>query len=173
MRRKDGFSLMEMMAVILLIGLLTGAVAWSLNDTHRRAKLNDFIDRLRHMDQTARLYARRFAKPVTLRYDLNEQAVVKIIDPDNSTMRQTYRWPDHFELTMVILRNGETSTGEHVIAYTANGHSPTYVLQWEGSEQQRLWILVTGPTGQWIVIDEELEITDIVQLLQPTGDDAG
>lgn len=161
------------MVVILIVGLLTGAVSWSLHDTHRQATLVDVIDRLRHTDQTARLYAQRFARPAALRYDLNEQAVIKVIGSEDSMMRKTYRWPGQFGLTMVIRRNTETRTGEHVIQYTPDGHSPTYALQLEGPEQHRIWALVTGPTGQWVVIDDELEIADIIQLLQPTSHDAG
>lgn len=58
MRRDAGFTLIEMLAVLVLLSLTAGASVFALADTTERARLDDVRSEVLAMDARARLLAR-------------------------------------------------------------------------------------------------------------------
>jgi len=73
--RRDGFTLVEMLAVVAVLGLLAGAVAWSAAGNVRRGSRREALDRVIHADRMARLEARRLGKGCLLKFDLSTQRI--------------------------------------------------------------------------------------------------
>jgi len=195
-----GFTLIEVMAVVALIGLLAAATAWSLADDAQRATHDDVIDRLTYTDELARAAARRMG-PRTLHIDLEHQRVWVQGSNDSSgrpesshalAMPSGFRieqvlWLDPTSESINLNNKRETiveSAGEVQIPISSEGISRTYAIKLNGptpagervsnNEETKLdtWLLFSGMTGQVTSDLNEYEIQTILAMLASTRPDA-
>lgn len=185
-----GFTLIELMAVVVLIGLLATATAITLADEKQAATRRDVIDRLIDADQSARLSARRLG-PSVLRFDLSGQRVW-VVTPDAATtgprpghsmgLAEGFRiarltWLDPEE----AVRSGRPRPrvvhehGRIDLPIASGGISRTYVIELvgpalaeraeRGEKEQTTWLLVSGLTGQVTVEDDQTTIDNLLDAL--------
>ncbi|MGB0766890.1 MAG: pilus assembly FimT family protein [Phycisphaeraceae bacterium] len=194
-----GFTLIEVMAVVALIGLLAAATAWSLADDARSASRADVIDRLAYTDAQARTAARRFGSS-TLRLDLNRQRIW-IESPSLATgetetshalaMPMGFRldavtWIDPTPMTRDSSRRRARVTedkGDIALPISSEGITRTYAVRFTGpaSDAQQAqtqaprastWLLFAGTTGLVTTHPDEDEIETIFDTLAKTRLDA-
>lgn len=195
-----GFTLIEVMAVVALIGLLAAATAWSLADDAQRARHDDVIDRLTHTDELARAAARRMG-PRTLHFDLERQRVWVQGPADSSGRpRSTHAltMPSGFRIEQVLWldpdmgsvnQKGQRETivesaGEVQVPISPEGISHTYAIKLNGPEpagqrlskneqtKQDTWLLFSGLTGQITSDLDEYEIETLMSMLANARPDA-
>lgn len=197
MRR--GFTLIEIMAVVVLMGLLAGGVAWSLAGESQRMTRGEVVSKLSNADATARLAAKRLG-PATLRIDLDTQQVWVVTReagsaeprPGHSMMLPPgYRidevsWVDPVESTgdRGVMRRQDVVSGRVDLPVSSGGLGRTYVLKLVGpgtdpetgelieDSEQATWLLVSGLTGQVTVEDEPETIDNLLALLAGAWPDA-
>lgn len=196
-----GFTLMEVMAVVALIGLLAAATAWSMADSAQQARRSDVIDRLRFADQGARIGARRLG-PSVLCFDLTNQRVWVTLPGERRDttvaghamkLGRGYRiervsWVDP---TRASRRGGDASRSIRVetnglveLPISSAGLSRAYAIKLVGpadnegqqnnSEQteRASWLLVSGLTGQVTIENDEEAIETTLQALADARPDA-
>ena len=188
------FTLIEVMAVVALIGLLAAATAWSLADEAQRANQADAVDRLRHADLTARLTARRLG-PSTLCMDLDRQRVW--IDspgkrPGRTQSSHSLELPRGCRIEEVTwVDPAERSSSRHDrprrlivetrgvvrLPISSQGLGQTYALKLLGpadddagsaktnNTPRTTWLLVSGLTGQVTIDDDEQKIHTLLKAL--------
>ncbi len=193
------FTLIEIMAVVTLIGLLAAATAWSLADDAQQAGYDDVIDRLRYADYSARMSGQRLG-PSTLMIDLERQRLW-VQSPgkrqgskeDGHTLQLPagYRIADvsWIDPTETKVRQGRPrklikhSSGIIELVYSSQGISQTYVMKLTGpgqsdtqqsssANQRTTWMLVSGLTGQAILEDEEEAINLVLEASAQARPDA-
>lgn len=167
-RTARAFTLIETMIVVAIFGLLTAATSWSVLQTSRSARTEDVIDQLSFLDRLARQYARRFARPVELRFDLDEQQVLRTEWPSDSDDPQptaAYRLPRGFSLQRVVTTNQSISSGVISVPCSAQGCTPTYAVLFCGPGELRRWIVFAGLTGQASMVDHDRDCEDIFAML--------
>jgi prepilin-type N-terminal cleavage/methylation domain-containing protein len=151
------FTLIETLAVIVLLAVLTAAAAVSLSATRRAAGAEDAVERLIAFDRTTRDAARRLGRSPALRFELNRGRVSRAIDDGNAT-------PVAFEgsrVTRVIVRGESVGYGEVVVPFSDRGQSPSYAVLLSGPAGQR-WVAFAGLTGQAFVVADERDVQDIL-----------
>jgi len=193
-----GFTLLEMMAVVVLVGVLATATAMSLADQSQRATRADALDRLIDADRSARLAAKRLG-PCTLRIDLDDQRLWVVAPDANSDAPRpghSMQLPAGFRVTQVTwldpptkaFRGGQARqriahrNGVVELPITSNGVTRTYALQVQGppdqdaadrgEETQTTWLVVCGMTGQAHLDDERRMVDNLFEALASARPDA-
>lgn len=185
MRR--GFTLMELLAVVAVLGLIAGATAWSMADQVRQGSMADLIAKFRHVDEFARHAARRIEGDWTLNIDVSEQSMWRQRQHDGSTERgPVFKLPGEFAIGSILVASGgqsggsdsartryrEHSGGRVELKVDRNGSTASYAVELKGPENQRRWLLIAGLSGQLIEYDNDQPIKDIFAALRGGGPDA-
>ena len=141
------FTLIELMAVIVLLGLLAGAAAWSLAGGARRAGAADTVERIGRADQAARLAARRTPGRSALRIDLDDQTLTRVTADDRGrTIEESHPItpPAGFRIDGLLIAGNDPAppsgsrtatarpltihSGSFEIPFSTDSRSPTYAL---------------------------------------------
>jgi len=179
--RRDGFTLLEIMLVVVLLALLAGAVTWSLAGQLRRSDRADVISRLEHADAMARVAARRHG-PCVLRIDLDAQSLRRIDDRrGEGRASHTAVLPNDFGVKRVVTTTGrrdgtssrrsggaqQHTSGAVDIEYSRSGRSGAYALHVTGvrDDDEGLWLVFAGLTGQVTTLDNEDDVEKLFALL--------
>lgn len=176
MAGRRAFTLIELMAVVALLGLLAGATAWSMTGELRRATVEDAIGELRYLDQTARLTGRRFGTAYTLTYDLDAQRVRRIIAPGTpgEQFAGAYGLPAGVAVDRLIVadlvegrRAGELGTrrrtidaGEATIAFGSDARGMSYAVRVRDETGSR-WLVFSGLSGQMTRIADDQAVDNL------------
>ena len=88
-RRFGGFSLIEVIAVLVVVGLVTAMASASLSGVTRAQRVEDAVERLRVLDARVRVLAEREHRPWRLRLDDRGAAAspAEEADPEEETLR--------------------------------------------------------------------------------------
>jgi len=187
MNQRRAFTLIEVLAVIALLGLLAGATAWSLAGTAQRASVDEMVGRIAHADRMARFAAQRLGQPTVLVIDLDKQRLVRRVTLPDGTIESAPALgiPAELRLDRLVMPgepgSAEVNTrrpgrhfdrGEVTINFSAQGRSVSYGLRLADDEGSR-WLVFAGLTGQMTEINDEDEMDNLFALLTSGRPDAG
>ena len=160
-RRSIGFTLIEVVAVIAIMGLLVVAVSIHVPNWFSSAGLNSVIDQLVYLDRLARERAKRSGEPVVLVFDL-ESGEWRREQQKGSTVRaHRFQLPRGYSVEQVQTVYEHVESGEAMISCSVRGHTPTYALLLTGPSDRRRWMVVMGITGQAVELDHDQEVNDL------------
>ena len=187
------FTLIEVMAVVVILGLLAAATVFSLADEVQSAGRSDVIERLAHEDQLARLAARRTGAACVLEFDFDRQRLWRVDNLTNEP-RPTHAWklPDSCRIAQV-LRSGDASTepaspapasaenGAAEVTFGYGGYAETYALRLDCKtappsggrpDEQTVWLVFAGLTGQEMLLQNEDDVRKLLAALASPRPDA-
>ena len=180
---RTGFSLLELLGVLMIIALLTSFIAITTAQAQSRAQIEDVVSALTHFDHMMRREAIRFGKPTVLRIDQDERTISiwlldKSLDEDGmaggviagggGTLIDRYRFPEAFTITLIRL-NHETSPaweGDIVINCSPAGTSPSYALAIADDGESKRSLLFSGLTGHVHNPEHHRDVEAIFDLLE-------
>jgi prepilin-type N-terminal cleavage/methylation domain-containing protein len=172
MRR--AFTLVEIMAVILLATILSTAVMVSLAGPKRQATLQDVIQRLAATDHRLRQQALESGKPVTIRYDQSAGKLLRLEDDGGQTT--VFDFPDAAALAEVRCA---AANDDGSMTCSSLGIMPTYAVALQPKNSPPQWIVFAGLSGDDVKAKDEKEVDAIFANLAPPqppeaapGDDA-
>lgn len=185
--RCRAFTLIEVMAVVVLMGLLAAATVWSIAGAARRYSRADVAGLIAHADRTARLTAQRLGRAWTLSINLDAQRMWT--SPKESGQRDErsheLQLPASFRIARLFVASqgdqrtgsdngaGWMSAGVAQIACSSAGRSVSYVVELQARDaQERSWLVFAGLTGQMTVIDDEDEMDNLLAMLAADRHDA-
>ncbi len=184
--RGGAFTLLEVIAVIVLLGLLTGATAWVLTDNARQSSRQNVVGRITHADRMARLAARRLDEACVLRFDLEEQSIRRLAGRyERRRTMHSMEIPDGCRISRIIVpRNpraaggftrttawSRTDSGVVDIPFSAGGQSISYAVRLT-CENRDGWLVFCGLTGQVTRIHDEQEVNNLFAMLETGRTDA-
>lgn len=182
---RGGFTFIEVIAVVALLGLLAGGTAYYLADQVQASSSDSAVGQLAYADRLTRLRARRLGRECVLRVDLDEQTVTRFeavgrdLDNRSAGLNLPVRCRIQ-EVWTVGLMNGieanpsglaKCDNGVVDIAYSRAGRSATYALKLL-SHESACWVVVAGLTGEVTVEDNEEQLHNLFSTLATGRPDA-
>lgn len=154
--RQPGFTLIEIMVVLLILSLIAGAVVLRVQTPLKHAQTQDVTDALAAFDHASRDAAREQDRqfrlvitPATGRLSLAD-------DRGQPVPSVALTLPDSFRLERLWVRNQDIGRREVALSISRNGSSPSYAMELSGGAGRR-WLIVAGLTGQVIQVEHEDE----------------
>lgn len=170
---RTGFSLLELLGVLMIIALLTSFIAITTAQAQGRAQIEDVVSALTHFDHMMRREAIRFGKPAVLQIDQDERTInIWLLDQDGiarETLIDRYRLPEAFTITLIRL-NRETSpawnNNDIVINCSPTGTSLSYAVEIEGEGESKRSLLFSGLTGQVHYPEHKRDVEAVFDMLE-------
>jgi prepilin-type N-terminal cleavage/methylation domain-containing protein len=153
---RQGFTLIELMAVVVIMALLTSAAAFSFSDALRAARFSEAQQLIRGLDASARLSARGSGAEVAIVFDLDEGKLSRREKGRDGPASYEAWLPASYKIDRVRVGNQISSEGEVAIVVSASGIGRTYAVRLAGPGSQR-WLLFAGLTGQITQVEVENE----------------
>jgi prepilin-type N-terminal cleavage/methylation domain-containing protein len=165
--KRRGFTLVEICAVVAIMGLLAMAAVLSLAYSIRIHRLEDVCQELSHADALVRSAARQSGSPGRLVFDLDQRLVSWQTD-DKALPAVLVRLAAD---DAVALREAElqSSSGQVVVDCSADGYSPDYALTLNRPGESPRWMIVSGLSGQVTWTTDEKRADAIFQTLARRG----
>ena len=160
--RRNGFTLIELVAVIAILALVAAMVVISVRKPLRVATLEDSVSQLRLLDQQVRTLSRRFDRRQELTFHLNTGRV-HIAETDGGQSDRERVLGGTVDRVMMGRRVHDY--GDVSIRYDAAGRTPTFAVRVSVSDDVRRWLLFAGITGQVTEHEYESEVRTILDFL--------
>ncbi|MCA9232786.1 MAG: prepilin-type N-terminal cleavage/methylation domain-containing protein [Planctomycetales bacterium] len=151
-----GFSLLELIVVLVLVALLAAVIVVRWSSVQQRAVTASAISQLQFLDQHLRSYARLQRTACGLSFDLRNHRVRKLYhaqDRNNPAWEKLGRGVHLDSLRTTVPQ--QNSRDE--IVFAPDGTSPTYIVQLTCPGNQQLWLLCAGSSGQFTQFPTERE----------------
>jgi prepilin-type N-terminal cleavage/methylation domain-containing protein len=163
-KTRKAFTLIEVVAVLMIIGLLAGLGVMSLRGRHRAATMEALTAELCDFDGGARLYAERFGRNVRLRID-SGQVCLCAEDDENKPLRAPLVLPEGFAIKDCWMA-GDRATDQTVeVVVGLSGRSSSYGFCIAGPNGKSRWIVISGLSGQREILESDEQSNAIMALL--------
>jgi prepilin-type N-terminal cleavage/methylation domain-containing protein len=158
---RRGFSLVELMAVLLIMGIIAGAVALRIQNPLRKARMADVMGSLEQLDRSTRHAARQQGQAMRVLFDHAAGTVRRTDDQGRPAGSGEVVLPDGYAVEHLLVAGQDITTGAAVVRCTPMGVTPTYALLLNAGGR-RQWIIVAGLTGQFVQAQDEREARQTV-----------
>lgn len=159
MNRRGAFTLVELMAAVLILALLSTAAVLSFSHPLASARLDDACRELQRFDASARALSRVTGKPVRTMLNLTDNVLVR---RQGGGSEDAARVPMPAGIRLAEVRiEGESFTGGEVeVDASPVGWTRTYAVRLAGQSGER-WVLFAGVTGQATRLNDVRELDAI------------
>jgi prepilin-type N-terminal cleavage/methylation domain-containing protein len=160
--KRHGFTLIEIAAVLTIMGMLSAATILSLAHTARVHRFDAECEELAHADYWARSVARQSGRAYELNFDL-DHATVGWQAPGDEDPTTLVRLADSDELIMRTA-DQQFSNGKTAIDCSPIGYSQSYALRLSRGNENR-WMIVAGLSGKVFWTNDEKQVDAIFNAL--------
>ena len=167
--KRFGFTLIEIIAVIAIMAILSGAAVLSLAHTASQHSFEAVQQELQQIDSLARSAARQGGHAQQIVFDLNNNAILWP-QSDTGTPLTMMRLPEADQL-QVRTADDTISRGQVPIDYSPLGYSQTYALGLTRKDRSD-WMIVAGLSGGVFWTTSNDHVDAIFQSLEMKGLDA-
>jgi prepilin-type N-terminal cleavage/methylation domain-containing protein len=160
------FTLIEVMAVVIIMGMLTTAAALTFARPLAAARARNADQQLRSLDSSARQYARRFGKPVEIVFDFSAQTVFRR-ERDEAVF--AVRLPGGCRIEQIRTTGRGESLGEISIPISASAMSRSYAVHLIGQDLDH-WLVFAGLSGQVTQVNDVATLDQILPTVASRDD---
>ena len=153
--RHGGFTLIEVMAVMLILALLSTAAAWSFAQPLARARTAEAVELITSFDASSRLGARRFGRGVDMVFDLTAGTLERR-EGERTVYRGTL--PRGFSIEQVRTADQVRDAGEITIPCSRLALTSSYAVKLVGPHGVERWIVFAGLSGQVTAARDETDV---------------
>ena len=163
---------MELLAVLVILGLLTAVAAVRLHGPYRAARLRDVAERVAFADQQVRVHARRFAQSGQLVCDLDRNLIYARCEGTGDLPHFRVPIPRSVPLDRVQTPWQQIDRGQARIDVAPDGQTPSYAVRLRSADGRLQWLFFSGITGQVTWLEAESDVQQLFQLLDQDRADA-
>ncbi|QDU34576.1 hypothetical protein KS4_26460 [Poriferisphaera corsica] len=187
---RHGFTIIELMVCMIIIGLLAGAIMLSLRGAGRRVKWKDTVDYIVRIDEQVRLFSQLHGLGGQLRLNLLSDVSEIVYIPSThvdipsdvnlsrfETKKRVWEIPSPFRIEQIRIAGGEVSKTQVALPVGPNGMTLSYAIKLKGEVKQtqdisndevdrssyNRWLIFVGSTGQVHQTDHQEEVDAILQ----------
>lgn len=161
--RRTEFTMVELMAVVLILGILAASVALRIHGPLRNARMRDVADAVARFDQATRLAARRQGRPMRIVMDLGDRSLQRAQADGRASGALPLRLGGEYRPQALLIDGQFVGTGRHYVLCSAMGLTPSYALLLDGAGRRR-WVVVAGLTGQIFEVESEQQAKHILSV---------
>lgn len=161
MKTRFAFTLIELLAVIVLLGIISTAAALTFRSSIQSASSTDAVAQIKYLDSTARQRAQRFNQPVELIFDLTNSTLSRREGSKRNDESFTAALPRGFAIDQINIAGNSIFNGEASVRCSTTGLTPSYAIHLIGPNFDQ-WLLFAGLSGQMTLINDEETIQDIL-----------
>jgi prepilin-type N-terminal cleavage/methylation domain-containing protein len=159
-RSRRAFTLIETVAVLVILGMIAGLAVVSLQGHVKKARFQQALEQLDQADRFARSLARKESLPHELTFDFAKNHISLGWLPVGSTFIKpirTWRLPTGVKLAELKAHAGSQTRSKGKINIASNGTTPMYAVKLRQGTQLSKWWVCLGFSGQTIRIDKDNE----------------
>jgi prepilin-type N-terminal cleavage/methylation domain-containing protein len=163
MKRPDhaGFTLLEVIVVLVLAALLATSAVISLQSATHAATVTELLERIKNFDRITRSAARSSGRSMQIHFDLSKDQLRRTDVVTMETVGSTLAWTSEVRVEQVVLPQQSRGTPAMELRCSERGMMPTYVVKVSTSAGAEAWLLILGATGQTLESPNEREIREI------------
>ncbi|TWT82576.1 hypothetical protein CA13_40390 [Planctomycetes bacterium CA13] len=154
------FTLLELMVVIVLLVIVSGIGLLSIQSSMTLAARQRVISQIIALDNQERAAARRSPRQGRLVQSSAEQIQFELA-------QRTVQMPSGMRINRLLMltdRANFASVSE--VTFVSSGQSPTYAVEIVDARGMRSWIILLGISGQAFSIDNENEMTALLDTVK-------
>ena len=164
MTEKSGFTLIEVLVVLVIVSMLVAITAVRWRGGYDRAILERGLQEVRMADEMARECARASNRPIGLRIDLDTDCIAHV-DVDSWHVRRRFVFGSgRVRLETLITDGRRRLAGQTVLRVDGKGATSTYALLLETPQGLRRWVVFTGVAGEMITCRDEKQVRRIFRI---------
>ncbi len=163
---RQGFTLLELLAVMAIVWLLSGLVTLSVQGHLFRARLVQSIERVATLDRKARDEARRDGVPVSVQVD-RERGEISLVNGSKERVRDATRmvtFPRGVTVSEVRVAGQSRRATTSWVVISSLGQSSTYAVKLSAPNRAVRWLVTLGLTGQQLELDSESQVNALLSL---------
>jgi prepilin-type N-terminal cleavage/methylation domain-containing protein len=165
-RRLDAFTLIEMIAVVIVLGLIAIAASRPSDRGNGRMKFEAARDCVVECDRAARTYARRFDRELEVQVWERRGRIALGVDRVRRSRPSGARLPHGYvvELLLATGGSGRPSSSYVPLRYSPQGRTQSYAMRLTGPSEHDVagWIVVDGLTGGVTEVATNADVTALI-----------
>lgn len=161
MRTRRGFSMVELIVVLLLLGLMAAAITLRLQSPLYLARIKEFKEDMTAYDRLTRKSCLEQNRAARLWIDLTAGRIERRSIDGTVEYGTSLQLPRDLKIVTLRIGRQDVIAGRFIIPFSRWGLSPTYGLCVEASEGDRHWLVLSGLTGQPVEPQEDVDVRDI------------
>jgi prepilin-type N-terminal cleavage/methylation domain-containing protein len=169
---RTGFSLIEMLVVITIVGLLAGMAMLKWSGTISKMQFGNDLAGIASFDRRARNLAIQRNESLRLIVDLDNNAFMCQHRKIAQSVTTTFGLSNASQIENVATIDGQAVGGQIEVYLSESGTSASYAVL-ISNEKRKRWLLFVGGTGQVFSGKSDEEIQAYFQQLQLEGVNAG
>lgn len=165
MSNDRGFSLLELLVVLVLVALVSATVVMRWSGVQQRATLKATVEQIEFADAHLRRYAQSHGTSCRLVFDLKNHRLCKQYHNQSQNNPAWESLGRSIKLKEVQSTAQTQQSSQIELTFRRDGTSPTYGLELLGPGQQKIWLIVAGVSGQVTRLETKSNYEDALQLL--------
>lgn len=167
---RNGFTLIELMVVVAIIGLITATVIVRFSGSLRRARLEWAIGRFVATESGLRNQTARHARGGRLSLELGTRELRRAFG-GRKQEATTIDLGSGVEVRTFLSKTRDVSSGQVVVDYTEQGTTETFAVEIETPGEESRWLVFAGLTGQITRLEEERDVEKLLEAVRHSGTD--
>ncbi len=156
-RRVSGFSLIELIAVLVIVAVVAGLVVWSVRSHLARARMTAACELLRACDGNVRHVARAHGTSLALQV----RSATSSIHLPNGRVESLGRG---ITVDRLWTPRAAGNRGTLHVVMSPTGQSDTYAIRLKSGKKLTRWIVVLGASGQCIEMKRERQVRQLLAI---------
>jgi len=162
---RNGVTLIELMAVVVIAGLISVTAVMQFSGVVRRAKLQWAVDRLSALEASVRNHSGQHDRSETLSFDVGSGRIERLDEEQTHVVELG----QGVAVRRFLSATRSTTAGSSAVEYPPSGHSETYAVRLATASGESAWLLFAGLSGQMTRLENEQHADDILQLIRSEG----